>query len=390
MKPVLYLYCQHSLGMGHLVRSLALARAMSATFEVHVLSGGQAPDGFAMPSQINVHHLPALGMRGSDLVSLEPGLDVEAVKASRLSAIGQLLTRIPPDVLVTELYPFGRKKFAFELDLLIAAAHRRRAPVICSVRDLLVSARADQQRHDDRAAQKLNAAYDAVVVHADRAFARLEETFRPSISLDVPVHYSGFVIPNPPSEVSATRERRVVVSAGGGIVGGPLFRAAIDMHASTYRELQLPMTLVAGPFLPDADWNEIQSLATGIEGLTLLRSTPDLCALMNRVTHSISQFGYNTAIDLMVAGPAAVVIPYAAGNETEQTVRAERLAAAGMISVVPEQMLSAATLAIALRSASAPSGADAFALDGANQTARILQSLLGDARRERTAMEATT
>src|SRR5207244_1686859 len=39
-RPALLLYCQHSVGLGHLTRSLALAGALATRFEVTVLSGG--------------------------------------------------------------------------------------------------------------------------------------------------------------------------------------------------------------------------------------------------------------------------------------------------------------------------------------------------------------
>lgn len=388
MRPVVYLYCQHSLGMGHLVRSIALARAMTSAFDVHMLSGGQQPEGFAMPDGVTVHHLPALGMRESQLVSLVPNLDVEQVKRARLDAISALLARHKPDFLITELYPFGRKKFKFELDGLISTVRSHGGIIVSSVRDLLVSARADQQRHDDRAARTLNAEFDAVIVHADPRMARLEETFCPTVQLEIPVYYSGFVVPNPPARSEAARERRVVVSAGGGIVGAPLFHAALEMHAQTFDRTALPMTLVAGPFLPEADWVDVQARAKGLPGLTVLRSTPDLCAVMNRATHSISQFGYNTAIDLMVAGVAAVVVPYAAGTETEQTVRAERLEKDGMLSVVHERELTPQRLAQALSVAHIGQRDEMFALDGAGETTRILRKLQNTPRRVTALAEA--
>ena len=63
----------------------------------------------------------------------------------------------------------------------------------CSLRDILVSGREDQRAYDDRARALADAHLDAVLVHCDPRFARLEETFRPSTPLTVPIHYTGFV-----------------------------------------------------------------------------------------------------------------------------------------------------------------------------------------------------
>ena len=65
--------------------------------------------------------------------------------------------------------------------------------------------------------------FDAIVVHADPVFARLEETFNLTADLRVPVHYSGFVVPSPqgPMQPNLPRRAGIVVSAGGGRVGEP-------------------------------------------------------------------------------------------------------------------------------------------------------------------------
>ncbi len=145
------------------------------------------------------------------------------------------------------------------------------------------------------------------------------------------------------------------------------------------------MTIVAGPFLPEPEWSALQASGVGVDGLTLHRSVPDLCALMCASTHSISQCGYNTAIDILVSGVAALVVPYATEKENEQTVRAERLAAMGRIGVLHERDLSAHALAQALENI--PLGgalAQDLSLDGARVTARILDDLLVGRGRART------
>ncbi len=100
-----------------------------------------------------------------------------------------------PRVVMIELFPFGRKKFADELLPLLELAHadRARPLVVCSVRDILVG-RSDQPEHDERASRLANRWFDAVLVHADPRFARLEESFRPRTPLEIPVRYTGFVV----------------------------------------------------------------------------------------------------------------------------------------------------------------------------------------------------
>ena len=57
---LLLIYCQHSMGLGHLVRSWAIADALSATFRVVFVSGGEAPAGMTPPARVEMVQLPAL------------------------------------------------------------------------------------------------------------------------------------------------------------------------------------------------------------------------------------------------------------------------------------------------------------------------------------------
>ena len=68
---------------------------------------------------------------------------------------------------------------------------------------------------DDRARWITDRWFDAVLVHADPRFARLEESFCPSRPLDTPVHYTGFVVP----ERAAGIRLFFMISANSGVSG---------------------------------------------------------------------------------------------------------------------------------------------------------------------------
>jgi len=57
----LLFYCQHSLGLGHLARSLRLADGLTDRFDVRLLNGGRFPAGTAVPAGVDVLNLPPLG-----------------------------------------------------------------------------------------------------------------------------------------------------------------------------------------------------------------------------------------------------------------------------------------------------------------------------------------
>lgn len=342
-RGALLLYCQHSLGLGHLVRSFALAEALAERFVVTMLSGGVVPPWLNAPAGVEVVELPPLGADvDGQLVSRDPLGEVGEVMVLRKQLILETFHASDPDVLLVELFPFGRKKFAGELLPLLRAAHARSEPslVACSLRDILVGSRRDQERHDERASRLANRYFDAVLVHSDPRLARLEESFRPRTPMRVPVRYTGFVVSQRPPATEVDRnERPVVVSAGGGLVGARLFHAAVEAHRLGWEATRTPTTIVAGPFLPEADWRSLQRHARGVSGLELRRSVPDLRSLLASASASVSQCGYNTALDLLDAKVPALVVPFAEGREDEQLRRARRLARLGAVRMLdPAEM----------------------------------------------------
>lgn len=351
-KPALLFYCQHSIGMGHLTRSFALAAALAQDFRIVFLNGGPFPPGLCAPTGVEVIDLPPLGMvDGHNLVSRDARFDVEEAKRLRRDLVLKTYEKINPEVLLIELFPFGRKKFAFELLPLLKAARRQAySPlVMTSVRDILVNARPDRQHHDDRARWITDRYFHAVLVHSDPLFARLEESFSPRLALSVPVFHTGFVLPRRVQASVVARGRHVLVSAGGGMAGYPLFRAAIDAHDLLWRETAIPMRLVAGPFLPEENWNALLTMGESRPGLELIRSVPDLCMEMRRAAVSVSQCGYNTSMDILSSNVPAVVVPYAEGREDEQLNRAERLADLGTLRLLHPNQLNGTALAQAIR-----------------------------------------
>jgi predicted glycosyltransferase/Ser/Thr protein kinase RdoA (MazF antagonist) len=385
-RPSLLLHCQHAVGLGHLTRSLALAGALSQRFDVVVLSGGKVPRHVSVPPGVELVQLPPLARdRQGRLVSADRRRTVERANVLRRRAILQAVALRRPAVVVVELFPFGRRAFTGELLTLIEAARSLPDPalVACSLRDILVGRGEKQRAFDERACGIANSHLDAILLHADPRFARLEESFRPRTPLRVPVHYTGFVsAAREPAPEANVRAQRVVVSVGGGSVGMPLLRAAVDAQPVLRRTCGLTMRVIAGTFLAEESWDELRASAAGREGLELRRSVPDLSAELRGAAVSVSQCGYNTALEVLRARVPAVVVPYAAPGEDEQARRAGRLADLGGMRALPPGDLDAGALVREIRAlvGTDPPELD-LDLDGARTSVEVLWSLLGSSAR---------
>ncbi len=217
--------------------------------------------------------------------------------------------------------------------------------------------------------------FGLVLVHGDPGLAALADSFPEAPRIAGLVRYTGLVGPRhegslhgplPPADEEA---HDVIVSVGGGAVGARLLAAALAAR---------PLTRLAGArWLVLAGPNGAERQAAAEPGVTLRAFVPDLATRLSRATVSVSQAGYNTVADLLAARCRAVLVPFAAGGETEQARRAALLAARGLAVVVEEAALDAATLAAAIDAACAMPAPDAgLTLDGADETRRIVQRRL--------------
>ena len=374
----LLLHVQTLLGIGHLRRAAAVARAAAdAGFEVTVASGGMPVPDLDLGGA-RLFQLPAVRTRDSDfrvLVDAEGRPIDDGWRRLRRDTTLALFEKVRPDVLVTELFPFGRRQLRFELLPLLEKARGVALPpvIVSSMRDILVTKpRADRNRE---IVDTLHAYYDRVLVHGDRRVITLASTFPDHHRIAPMVEYTGYVM-TPWHAGNGEGRGEIVVSAGGGAVGGAIMTRVMQLRGALPSGGR-PWRFVTGPHMPE----EFASRLRPAPGVTVERSRADLPALVANADLSISQAGYNTLVEVLAAGTPAVVIPFEGGVETEQRLRADLLAERGALEVVAHDVLAAGTLGAAMQRALArgrrsPGGVH---LDGAARTARILHRL-ADAR----------
>ncbi len=463
-------HVQHLLGIGHLRRAAILARAFAAAGHDVVLTSGGMP-------------APEIDVGGARFVQLKPvrstdklfkvlvdedGIVIdETFKARRAALLVETLRAHRPDILIVELFPFGRRQMRFELLPLVEAARAlpNRPRIVSSVRDILV-----QSPKPERVAEMVDLFerwFDDVMVHGDPAFIPFARTFPEHARLAARTHHTGYVIgglpgattffPSPPdgqgpqaaprekvpegrmrgfasavaataSEIDAVAGRasirrpvgtfapagtraigdaphpalratfsppaggegndsapasapvgtgEVIVSAGGGAVGGPLLRAALEARALT-RLANRTWRILCGTNLPAAEVETLARMAARAGPNVIVEpARRDFTTLLANATLSISQGGYNTVIETLSVADRAVIAPYSGGLETEQGLRADLLAERGAFQVVAEDSLSPATLAAAIERAMDGPSIRSFPRVDANGLARTMALIDG-------------
>lgn len=370
------IWVTHLLGVGHFHRVVRIARALVAQGHgVTVANGGFELDNVRLGA-FDVVQLPPLKSPDVTFKRLV-GPDDRDIGTDymdlRRDALVDLARRIGPDVILTELFPFGRWKFQHELTGLFEDQRTRadRPLVVASIRDILVPPRKAIRLETIR--HLVETYYDTVLVHGDPDFIRLEETLPLAARFSDIIDYTGYIVPDYVETNNTDGTGEVVVSAGGSAFGGSLLAAAIAarplsaLNTATWRVL-------AGQNLAPETFDALQEAAARQEGVIVERVRADFPEILTRARLSISQAGYNTTADVLAAGIGAVFAPFAEADESEQSRRVALLAEHGLAVVVEGADLTGAKLAVAVDRAAAlsPQAAHMPLLDGAANTARLI------------------
>ncbi|WP_336485739.1 glycosyltransferase [Methylobacterium nigriterrae] len=364
----------HLLGAGHLTRAAALARALAAAGHEPVLVTGGLPVPLVRLDGVETVQLPPVQVRGTDFGTL---LDPQGRPAGpetlalRRRGLLDALAGHAPDIVVTELFPFGRRGLAGEFTALVEAARERRPRplVLASIRDILVAP--DRPEKVAAAHRRIAEGYDAVLVHGDAGLVPLDASWPVDDALRSRLRYTGYVDEGGAVAAPAGPRRGIVVSGGSSAAGLGLYEAAAG--AARLRP-DLGWRILVGHGVADETF---AALGEGAAPGTVTWAQPGFRALLAASALSVSQAGYNTAVDLLATGTRAVLVPFEAGRESEQRLRAERLAARGLARVLSERDLTAPGLLAAVEAAlGAPAAAShGVDLDGAAASVAILESL---------------
>ena len=377
--PNIFLYVQNLLGIGHLRRAAAISRALAEIgLEVNFVSGG-IPIPNLNVGRAKFHQLPPVRSldRNFKVLVDETGREIDdSWRQNRCSKLLNLFEETKPSMILTELFPFGRRQFRFELIPLLDRAQESKwkPKIIASMRDILVT----KSRHDRNMeiSRTLTAYYDKVLVHGDKQIITLEETFPLSHEITHLVEYTGYVL-NP--SISDSKETvgsgEVVVSLGGGAVGSDTLTKLFKIRREKLMD-DTRWRFIVGPHMPEEKLHELKR--SPIENTIVERMRPDLPSLINRARLSISQAGYNTVAEVLSSNTPAILIPFEGGDETEQRVRADLLAKRGAVEVVYEDKLDSQTLTKAITRALKDQTKTALKIDlkGAERTAKILSKMI--------------
>lgn len=387
MKKIMF-YCQHVSGMGHFIRSMEIVRGLK-DFDVCFLSGGEVAWDFELPPSVEMVNLPPIRFDEDfkDIQSVDNLLNLNEVKEVRKERLLCEFERVRPDIIIFELFPFGRRKFTFELVPLLdrVLSSGRSTKVVCSLRDILVSKR-DQTRYEEQVCDLMNQYFDLLLIHSDPSFQRLEDTFSRVKDIKCEIRYTGFVVQRPQQNHISLEEDTphipagepfILVSIGGGRIGYKLLECAIESSHIVEETMPHRMLIFTGPYMPDELLLKLQCMVEKTPNIKIHRYTPQFLSYMEKAALSISLAGYNTCMNIITTGVKALILPLTGINKEEQTIRADKLEKLGIVATISPQELHPDCLAEkiirCLKTEPISSNLD---VNGVNNTAFFLTDLL--------------
>jgi|694.fasta_scaffold28409_3 predicted glycosyltransferase len=325
------IYSQAALGIGQIVRSLYICRALVKFFEIDFLIGTPPINCSVDSPRFHLHQMPALWLSEwsdpPELVDPEGIKTAEEIFVERKRYLESFPLK-PYDFLIIELFPFSKEKFRNEIEFLIKKlkAINPACLVICSLRDIVGEKTVPEQK---QIVELVNKYFDYIFVHSDPQIITLRETFAMASAIENKIFYTGYV--SDPSFIFNLDERKkqIVISLGGGSYGLELPRSVV-LAALGLPEFQFLFLL--GPKSPALLREDLKLIKkTGnLENVQISEFSPQFCNLLQKSSLSIS-LGGSTLVDIVKTQTPALVYPLA---HVEHVLRARKFEALGLIKVL--------------------------------------------------------
>jgi predicted glycosyltransferase len=396
----LLLYAQDTRGLGHITRTLAIARQVLNAYPdlvAYIATRSHFAHSYTLPERCDYIKLPS---RQTPWHIERPADDDRVSKEHfrwlRGVVLQDVALGLAPDLVLVDHEPLGTNA-EFKAGLWALKKDCPHTRFVFGLRDIMDDPeRIRSEWREMGVYEALERLYDGIAVYGSPTLFDPTEAYGIPASVRHKVQYCGYVVRDPPDvDVAAVRRDYdlpeqgplVLATVGSGYDGYPVLDVALSAMARMQaKQPDLRAIFVTGPFMPA----ELQAaLRARANGYCRVVTTADTYHLMGAADAIVSMGGYNSVCEGLSVGRPMVIIPRAT-HKVEQKMRAEILADQGLAKCVLPQALSADSVEGALDWALAVDPdlharrvrAVVPAFDGAAQLTAYLSRWLGEARFE--------
>ena len=388
-KARILLYSHDSYGLGHLRRSLAIARQLADDLpqvSQLLVTGSMVAGAFELPPHLDLIKLPALSKHSDGRYKVRAlPLSLAETISWREEIILQAIRAFQPDIVLVDKTPAG-----VQGELLPALRYLKtwhpETGLILGMRDIEDDPEVTQVEwaaHDTRWLHE--EVYDRLLLYGEREIFDPVREYNMSPQAEaklVPCGYLGGAWPTRSRE-AVRRELDVgsrpliVLTVGGGGDGFSLLKTYLDALASDHALSGVHSLVVTGPLMARSKRDLLRRAARG-EHVSLVEFTPDLVSYLVAADLVVSMAGYNTVCELLSVGQRALLIPRVRPR-LEQRMRAERLAQRGLARILLPDELDPSRLAAGIAAAlAAPPPRVTLKLDGLVRASKAILGALSN------------
>ncbi|MBS0168005.1 MAG: hypothetical protein JSR29_18125 [Nitrospira sp.] len=398
---LIMLYSHDSYGLGHIRRTLEIASQLVQHIpdvSLIILTGSMQAHTYALPPRTEYIKLPTLTKNEEGFYcsrSLPHPINITVELRQRI--IWESLCMLKPDIFLVDKSPAGIKG-----ELLPSLRHCKAflpdTKLVLGMRDIEDDPRhvAEEWRKSD-VVSLLEHTYDAIFLYGTPSLYNPVQEYRLSSLIEqklIPCGYIGRNQSSPQrkhirSELGLRTGQFVLVTPGGGDDG----YAIVDTHVRMLRENIQPgrhtfdSLIVTGPLMCPEKRRILKQAAGEDLALKVIDFTPHLYDYLRAADLVVSMGGYNTVVEILTANQRGIIVPRI-HPRLEQCIRAERLAAKGLLDMIhptkltPDSLFHAITQSLQRPLPPRPQDIG-VTLDGAINVSRAVKQLYQESQRNK-------
>ena len=347
------LYSHDTLGLGHLQRSLNLARALLANnskMSVLLATGSPVAHRFPLPEGSDTMKLPAVRkVAAEDYAARSLDLSGDEILRLRSNLLLRTVRDYEPDALIVDHAPTGMR--GEMLPALQWLTENTKCVKMLGLRDIIDDpAYITTTWTRDGVYDAIDTYYDHVNIYGMQNLFDVATAYGFPARLAAKTHFVGYVTGEDASEettqdpVFENRTRPLVVVTIGGGDGGAntVIGNYLEMLRRHRDRIDFDSVILTGPLLPAATLTQLREQAEGLP-VTLRDFVASARPYIRRADLVVCTAGYNTMTEVLSLAPRALVIPRILHRQ-EQIMRASRFAALGFVDVLHPDEANADTM----------------------------------------------
>jgi predicted glycosyltransferase len=346
------MYSHDTYGLGHIRRSLAIARSLrKSPANILILTGSHLVGRFDIAKRVDFVRIPGMiKVTNEQYLPLSMRLDATEVLEIRKSLIQATAMAFKPDFFIVDKAPLGLKREVVDT-LQWLKNDFPYCTSILGLRDIMDSA---ASTIEDWAGKDIYDAmdelYGEIWIYGCQKFYDSVKQYRIPPHVASKVHFTGYIRRHVPSqeEIRATRkdlgikedDKLILVTTGGGGDGHPVVDTVLT--AFDTGEGGVPgntrVVVVTGPFMSPKHYREVAKRCKSL-GFICLKFHRFMEGLIGAAQVVVSMGGYNTVCEIISQRKPFLIVPRTVPRE-EQLIRAQVLCSQGFCDYLDPRALT--------------------------------------------------